>query len=188
MTDEWEIDRLDLDAYLHRVGYHDQLVPTGQTLTRLHRAHVAAIPFENLDIVLGRGVAVDLDSVQAKLVGNRRGGYCYEHGLLFAAALERVGYDVDRLLASIGEDPQRPRTHMTLHVRAADGARLADVGFGAGLLQPLPWGESGPCQQGDWVYQLQRPAPAAGNCVSASARTGQPSTPSTRSPNTWPTS
>lgn len=156
MTEEWEIDRLDLDAYLRRIGHHGQLTATGQTLTALHRAHIAAIPFENLDIVLGRGVSVDLPSVQAKLVSGRRGGYCYEHGVLFAAVLQRLGYTVDRLLARIGADKQRPRprSHMTLHVQADDQQWLADVGFGAGLLEPLPWGDTGPHQQGGWTYQL----------------------------------
>lgn len=156
MTEEWEIDRLDLDAYLRRIGHRGQLTATGQTLTSLHRAHIGAIPFENLDIVLGSGVSVDLSSVQAKLVGRCRGGYCYEHGVLFAAVLERLGYIVDRLLARIGADKQRPRprSHMTLHVQADGQQWLADVGFGAGLLEPLPWGDTGPRQQGGWTYQL----------------------------------
>jgi len=156
VTEEWEIDRLDLDAYLRRIGHHGRLAATGQTLTALHRAHIAAIPFENLDIVLGRGVSVDLPGVQAKLVGRRRGGYCYEHGVLFAAVLERLGYTVERLLARIGADKQRPRprSHMTLHVQADGQQWLADVGFGAGLHEPLPWGDTGPKQQGGWTYQL----------------------------------
>ena len=111
MTGEWDIDRLDLEAYLRRVGFAGDTAPTVQTLAALHRAHVAAVPFENVDIVLGRGVSVELDSVQAKLVDRGRGGYCYEHGLLFGAALERLGYTVDRLLARVGGEEQRPRGH-----------------------------------------------------------------------------
>ena len=139
MTDEWNIDRLDLSAYLRRIDYASEKTPTAQTLARLHRAHLAAIPFENLDIVLGRGVDVELDSVQAKLVHRRRGGYCYEHALLFAAVLERLGYAVDRSLARVGGDIERPRarTHMALQVRAGAERWLADVGFGSGLLEPI---------------------------------------------------
>jgi N-hydroxyarylamine O-acetyltransferase len=155
--DEWDTDRLDLDAYLARLGNDGELVPTGETLYRLHRAHVAAILFENLDIPLGRGVSTDLDDIEAKLVRAGRGGYCYEHGLLFAAALDRLGYRTSRLLARIGADEARPRprTHMALHVRGDDGEWLADVGFGAGLLYPLPWGDTGPHTQGSWTYQLE---------------------------------
>jgi N-hydroxyarylamine O-acetyltransferase len=153
----WDTDRLDLDAYLARIGHNRELDPSASTLTALHRAHLAAVPFENLDIVLGRGIAVDFASVQDKLVRRRRGGYCFEHGILFAAALERLGYSVDRLLARVGGDEQRPRprSHMTLRVRANAGQWLADVGFGDGLLEPLPWDDTRAAhRQGGWTYQL----------------------------------
>lgn len=165
MTDEWEVQRLDLDAYLSRVGYRGRIEPNGETLTALHRAHIGAFPFENLDLILGRGIEVDLGSVQDKLVADRRGGYCYEHGVLFGAVLARVGFAVDRLLARIGGDEQRPRprTHMALRVAGEGGEWLADVGFGDGLLDPLPWDSSGQThRQGNgWLYQLLATAPGA---------------------------
>ena len=156
MSDEWGSDELDLEAYLARVGQPGG-GPDGATLARLHRAHLAAIAFENLDVVVGRGVAVDLPAVQDKLVGRRRGGYCYEHGVLFAAVLTRLGFGVDRLLARIGHDVERPppRTHMALHVTGSDGQWLADVGFGTGLLGPLPWpGDGRETGQGGWAFRL----------------------------------
>jgi hypothetical protein len=70
-VDEWMTGRLDLAAYLRRIGHDADLAPTAQTLAGLHREHVAAIPFENADIMLGRGVAVDLASIQDKLVHRR---------------------------------------------------------------------------------------------------------------------
>jgi N-hydroxyarylamine O-acetyltransferase len=155
--DEWDTDRLDLDAYLTRIGHTGDLAPSACTLAALHRTHVAAVPFENLDIVLGRGVDVTLDRVQDKLVNRRRGGYCYEHGVLFAAVLDRLGYSVDRLLARVGGDERRPRprSHMNLRVRTESEQWLADVGFGNGLLAPLPWDETGAAhEQGGWTYQL----------------------------------
>ncbi|NLU72679.1 arylamine N-acetyltransferase [Streptomyces sp. HNM0575] len=154
MTGEWQTDALDLKGYLARIG-EESGPASGATLERLHRAHVAAIPFENLDLVLGRGVSVDLESVEAKLVHRGRGGYCYEHAVLFAAALERLGFGVDRLLARIGHRPERPRprTHMALHVTAPGGEWLADVGFGAGVPAPVPWdGREHP--QDGWEYRL----------------------------------
>jgi N-hydroxyarylamine O-acetyltransferase len=161
-SDEWEIGRLDLDAYLRRVGHDGDTAPTAQTLATLHRAHLAAIPFENLDIVLARGIAVDLGSVQAKLVERRRGGYCYEHGVLFAAVLERLGYEVERMLARVGgEDLERPRapTHMTLRVATGGDRWLADVGFGSGLLAPLPFDDGEPHAQGGWTFALVSTGP-----------------------------
>lgn len=158
-ADPWRVDRLDLPAYLRRIGVDAtdaDRAPDGELLKRLHRQHVLAIPFENLDIVLGRGVDTDLDAVQDKLVRRRRGGYCYEHATLFAAALARHGYRIRRLLARIGHHPDdpRPRTHMALHVEARDGAWLADVGFGGALLDPLPWADDTPAEQGGWNYRL----------------------------------
>lgn len=132
--DEWGCVLLDLPAYLRRIGYDGDLALTGRALAGLHRAHIAAIPFENGDIMLGRGVAVDLPSVAGKLVHRCRGGYCFEHGLLLAAALERLSYRVDRLLARVGGDHDA-RTHMVLRVHAGQGCWLADTGFGTGLIE-----------------------------------------------------
>ncbi|MBQ1036762.1 arylamine N-acetyltransferase [Micromonospora sp. C81] len=118
-TTHWLIDALDLDAYLRRVGYRGPTTPDGMTLRNLHRAHIAAITFENLDVMLGRGVEVDLPRVQDKLVHAGRGGYCYEHGVLFGAVLQHLGYRVDRLLARTGDPAEqpRPRSHLVLRGR-----------------------------------------------------------------------
>jgi N-hydroxyarylamine O-acetyltransferase len=162
VSDEWTIDALDLEAYLRRIGHDGPTDPTPQTLAALHRAHLRAIGFENLDIVLGRGIAVDLPSVQRKLVEGGRGGYCYVHGVLFAAALERLGFAVQRLLARVGDQrPPRARTHMTLLVTTDGDRRLADVGFGTGLLEPLPIDVPGPHEQGDWAFEVVADGPGA---------------------------
>jgi N-hydroxyarylamine O-acetyltransferase len=157
------VERLDLPAYLERIGHDGDTAPTAATLAALHRGHVGAIPFENLDIILGRGIAVDLESVQRKLVGAGRGGYCFEHGLLFAAALERLGFAVDRFLGRVEGDgePIRGRTHMTLRVHTAGEAWLADVGFGSGLLEPLQFDGCGPRHQGAWTFALAPTGPGA---------------------------
>ena len=132
VTDPWGVDRLDLDAYLARIGARPD-----DPLAAIHRAHVAAIPFENLDVQLGVGVSVDLPDVQAKLVGAHRGGYCYEHGILLAAALERLGHTVERRLARIG-DPAvlpRPRSHLVAG-RGRSLARRHRVRLGAARTRP----------------------------------------------------
>lgn len=133
--------KLDLDAYLARIGVRGPLAPTLDTLAALHRAHCATIPFENLDILLGRPIALDVAAVEAKLVAARRGGYCFEHNTLFQAALEALGFRVGALAARVraGTADLRPRTHMLLRVDLPQGAFVADVGFGAdGLVQPVP--------------------------------------------------
>ena len=150
MDDQWGADRLDLDAYLGRIG-----AAPDADLAAVHRAHLAAIPFENLDVMLGRGVSVDLPDIAAKIVEHGRGGYCYEHALLLAAALERLGYDVERRLARIG-DPAvqpRPRSHLVLLVRTGDDVVLADTGFGAGLLEPVVLRDGAVARQGAWSFR-----------------------------------
>lgn len=130
-----------LDAYLARVGLETAGPPDLSTLRRLHAAHAEAIPFENLDILLGCGVNLDLDRLRAKLIEARRGGYCFEQNTLFLAVLREIGFRASALEARVLVDATgvRPRTHMVLEVIIAGGAWLADVGFGGeGPLEPVP--------------------------------------------------
>lgn len=156
----------DLDAYLHRIGYPGAREPTAAALRDVHLAHASAVPFENLDIQMGRlPIRLDLDSLQAKLVGDRRGGYCFEQNTLFAAALEALGFRVTRLAARVrmGRSEPVPRTHMLLRVEVEDAggddaggpAFLADVGFGGdGLLLPVPMRSGAVAEQFAWTYRL----------------------------------
>lgn len=133
---------IDLDAYLARIDYGGPRQPSLETLTALHAAHVTAVPFENLDILLGRTLSLDLAALQAKIVAGRRGGYCFEQNTLFQAVLERLGFRVVPLAARVraGMSGVRPRTHMLLRVELEEGACVADVGFGGdGLMHPLPF-------------------------------------------------
>ncbi|OLT36061.1 hypothetical protein BJF79_31545 [Actinomadura sp. CNU-125] len=162
----WRGDALDLPAYLKRVGLDADLPPTEETLRALHRAHVTSIPFENLEIMLGRPVEVGLESVQAKLVDRPRGGYCFEHSALFAAALERLGFQVSGLVGRVmmGAEKLRPTTHGLVHVRLPgqdpdEPGWLADVGFGSGPLEPLRFVDGPPDEQDEqdgWGYRLRR--------------------------------
>ena len=148
---------LDLEAYRARIGHAGGLEPTIETLTALHRAHVLSIPFENLDILVGRPIRLDLASLQTKLVDDRRGGYCFEHNALFAAVLEHVGFEVTGLAARVtmGEERTTPRTHMILAVDV-DGRRwLADVGFGGDtLLDPIAFDDAEAVRQAAWAFRL----------------------------------
>jgi N-hydroxyarylamine O-acetyltransferase len=133
---------LDLEAYCSRVAYSGPRAATPETLDALHVAHLSAIPFENLDPLLGRRVRLDLESLEAKLVRSRRGGYCFEHNTLFAAVLRSLGYAVSSFEARVrplGSARVLPRTHMVLAVRVGGRGLLADVGFGGdGPLRPVP--------------------------------------------------
>jgi len=169
--DEWSAGVLDLDAYLKRIGYSGPVVPSEATLAGLYRAHLAAIRFENLDVFLRGSVDVSLEAIQDKVVYRGRGGYCYEQAQLFGAVLERLGFGVERLLARVGPDggAARPRTHLTLRVRADGGVWLADPGFGSSppaplhLPHPLPlphppplrrYRSGGPQETDGWIYEV----------------------------------
>lgn len=131
----------DLDGYLERVGYTGPRQPTLDVLRAVHEAHLAHIPFENIDVRLGRSIRLDLAALQDKLVRRGRGGYCFEHNLLFAAALAALGFRVETLEARVrppGATTVLPRTHMVLRVDLDGQAWLADVGFGGdGSLRPV---------------------------------------------------
>ncbi|KOU07241.1 acetyltransferase [Streptomyces sp. NRRL F-5755] len=155
----WGGDQLDLDAYLARIGYAGERTPTEATLRELHARHAATFGFENLEIILGRPVPLDLKSLQEKMVGRRRGGYCYEQNLLYAAALDRLGFQVSGLGARIrmGESKIRPVTHALLKVRLDGEDWITDVGFGGeALLAPVPLREGIEVRQGGWTFGLVR--------------------------------
>ena len=132
---------LDLPGYLRRIGLEDLPKANLEGLRSLHLAHATTIPFENLDIQLGLPISLDLGSLQAKLVRQRRGGYCFEHNSLFLAVLQKLGFEAFACEARVRQGAQGllPRTHMLLLVRLAGRDWLADVGFGGeGLLGPVP--------------------------------------------------
>jgi N-hydroxyarylamine O-acetyltransferase len=156
---DWSVDKLDLDAYMRRIAYSGPTEPSEATLTDLYRAHLRVIPFENLDVLLRGRVDVDLESIQDKIVFRGRGGYCYEQAQLFGAVLERLGFGVERLLARVGPDggPARPRTHLTLRVRAGQNVWLADPGFGSSPPAPLSlrrYRSGGPQEVDGWIYDV----------------------------------
>jgi len=129
----------DVPSYLSRVGYKGSTSPTLETLRAIHYAHLLTVPFENLDIALGRKIALDQDSFIRKIAELRRGGFCYELNGAFAALLQALGFRVTLLSARVarrdgGESPEFD--HLTLRVDL-DETWLADVGFGESFLEPL---------------------------------------------------
>lgn len=137
-------EHLDLDAYLRRIHWQGDmpLRPDHATLARLVEAHMRHIPFENIDVLRGLPIRIDLASLQAKMVDAHRGGYCFEHSTLMAAVLEAVGFEVARKLARVTLLAPReavPRTHMFLLVTLEGERFVVDVGFGALAPQwPVP--------------------------------------------------
>ena len=151
----WQIDLLDLEAYLTRVGVEAR-EPSREALDELHEAHVRTFTFDNIDVLLGTHPGVTLEAVQAKFVTRGRGGYCFEHATLFAAVLERLGYKVRRLLGRVGPPTTSPRTHCVIEV-SLDGERLlADPGFGMSVMRPIPLFDGAEDDHHGWRYQVRR--------------------------------
>lgn len=126
---------LDLAAYQQRIDLDlSQAAPTLATLARIIAHHARAIPFENIEVMTGRVPALDLAALQAKMVRQRRGGYCFEQNTLLRAVLLRLGYAVRRLegrvRAGVPAEVETGRTHMALRVTIDGVDHLADVGFG----------------------------------------------------------
>lgn len=147
-----------LEAYLQRID-HAPRPPSANALQALHLAHATHIPFENLDILRRQPILLDTNSLLAKLVEGRRGGYCFEQNLLLAAVLRKLGYRLTPLAARVRFRAHSvlPRTHMLLLVHFDEGDWIADVGFGGeGLLLPVPLREGDECEQHAWSYRLVR--------------------------------
>ena len=136
---------LDLDRYAERVGLPRVPSPGVEALHSLHRAQALALPFENLDVLLGRTIALDLASLEAKLVRRRRGGYCFELNGLMLAVLRAAGFDARPLLARVflqrtPADGVRGRTHQLTLVELGAHRYLVDVGFGGPTpREPIPF-------------------------------------------------
>lgn len=131
---------MDVQAYFDRIGFTGTARPDLATLTALHRLHLRAIPYENLDVLLGRPVSLAPEAAFEKLVTARRGGWCYEMNGLLAAMLEEIGFSVTRMAGAVMRAERGDVTlgnHLVLRVDL-DRPYIADVGFGDGILEPIP--------------------------------------------------
>ena len=154
----------DLAVYLERIGFRGTPRADLETLRDVHRRHLLAIPYENLDVQLGVRVGTDIEGIYRKLVLNRRGGWCYEMNGLLAWALETIGFSLTRLAAGVMREARGDAAvgnHMALWVHGAarggsfEEPYLADVGFGDGVLEPFALRE-GPFRQRGFDFALER--------------------------------
>jgi N-hydroxyarylamine O-acetyltransferase len=143
---------MDVDAYLKRIGLARPIEPNLANLERLQRAHLTAVPFENLHVFYRREVRTNESWSVPKIVEGRRGGWCFELNGAFAWLLGALGYPVRRLAAIvIGGSSSPMPTHLTLEVML-DRPYLVDVGFGDSFIKPLPLDSQGPHDGGSGTY------------------------------------
>jgi N-hydroxyarylamine O-acetyltransferase len=131
---------MDIDAYLRRVGLDARPPANLEGLKTLHRAHLRAIPYENLDVQFGRPVTIERPAIYEKIVGRHRGGWCYEMNGLFGWALGELGFKVTRATGAVMRElvsDAALRNHLVLRVELDEGLYLADVGFGDGPVEPI---------------------------------------------------
>lgn len=128
-------DDANIDAYFERIGFAGSIAPTLETLGQLQALHAAAIPFENIDPIMGSPIRLELRNLEQKLLFEKRGGYCFEQNLLMKAMLEDLGFGVRAVAARVNwnhaSEAERPLSHMALTVDVNGTDYLVDVGFGA---------------------------------------------------------
>jgi N-hydroxyarylamine O-acetyltransferase len=146
---------MEAGPYLERIEYRGPLDPDAETLKQLHLAHMQAVPFENLDIPLGRPIELSVPAFYDKIVRRRRGGFCYELNGLFGWLLERLGFEVSVLSGRVFDGPRRGPEfdHMALLVEVEE-PYIADVGFGDSFLEPLRLAAGIEEVQGENAYRL----------------------------------
>lgn len=148
---------MDLAAYLRRIGFEGEARPDLATLKAVHRLHLLAIPYENLDVQLGRPVTTDPAAAYAKIVEGSRGGWCYEMNGLLGWALGEIGFSVERVSGSVARailGDALPGNHLVLKVELDGEGWLADVGFGDGPLEPFRIA-AGAFRDGHFDYDLR---------------------------------
>ena len=152
---------IDLDAYQRRIGLDlgSRAAPTLATLARLIEHHARAIPFENIEVMAGRVPALDIGALQAKMLQQKRGGYCFEQNNLLRSCLLQLGYQVQRLearvRAGVPAEVVTGRTHMALRVTIDGVDHLADVGFGGmAPVAPLELASRGEQPAADGLYRF----------------------------------
>ncbi|MFI0138590.1 arylamine N-acetyltransferase [Streptomyces luteogriseus] len=154
-----------VDAYLRRLGAEHPAWPTVDALRELHLRHLRTVPFENLSIHLGEEIVLEEKRLLDKVVGARRGGFCYELNGCFGALLAALGYDVALLAGRVYGDEGRlgiPYDHLALRVRTVDGGDwLADVGFGAHSHLPLAFGDRGEQEDPGGTFRIVEAGPDA---------------------------
>jgi N-hydroxyarylamine O-acetyltransferase len=147
---------MKLPEYLSRIGYHGRVAPDRDCLAAIHRHHLFAIPYENVDVQLERPLDLDIERIFDKIVHRRRGGWCYEMNGLLGWALGEVGFDVMRMAGGVGRRERGDDmlgNHLVLGVEL-DRTWIADVGLGNGLVEPIPLA-AGTVTQFDREYGLE---------------------------------
>ncbi|WP_020560708.1 arylamine N-acetyltransferase family protein [Thiofilum flexile] len=146
-----------LDDYLQRIHYQGEITPSAVLLKALMQQQLFHIPFENLDVLAGKGISIIPEDIVAKLVYQQRGGYCYEVNGLFSMALQALNIPYQLVAARPMFYPmKRPKTHMAVIAKVEGQEYLCDLGFGSySIREPLHLADCNQTIQQDFdTFQL----------------------------------
>ncbi len=149
-------DNFDLNGYFERIGYHGNARPDIRCVGEIMRRHLYTVPFENLDVLAGKGISLKPEDIVDKIVHRQRGGYCFEVNGLFAMALEALGIPYRFIGCRPMTIPaRRPRTHMALLAMLDGDEWLCDVGFGSyGIRAPMRLAQRGEVRQDHDTFEI----------------------------------
>ena len=153
---------MELDSYLRRIRYAGPVGPDLECLKAVHRHHVRSIPYEDLDVQLGRPLDLDPERIRRKLIVERRGGWCYEMNGLLGWALAEIGFSVTRMTGGVMRSERGDGAfgnHLVLRIDLDDESWIADAGLGDALQEPIPLRE-GEHVQNNRTYTLTQLDPS----------------------------
>ena len=131
---------MNRQKYLRRIGIEENdPAPNLQNLRRLQKQHLLNVPFENLDIHWKTPILLDENKFAAKIIGEKRGGFCYELNGLFNELLTEIGFQSDLISARVanGENLSAEYDHLAILTEIDGEKYLVDVGFGDFSVEPL---------------------------------------------------
>ena len=150
---------MDIELYLKRINFDGDAIPTLKVLLRLQKAHLLAVPFENIDIHLNRRIKLNVDTIYQKVVLEKRGGFCYELNGLFYELLKSIGFNVKIVSARVYDENSgfgKEFDHLCTIIHFAKVDYLADVGFGEFTMVPLKFEHGSEQQDENGVFKIEK--------------------------------
>jgi N-hydroxyarylamine O-acetyltransferase len=132
---------MEVKKYLERINYGDRTEATVAVLNILQKKHLLSVPFENLDIHYNNPIKLNRPDIYNKVVGGRRGGFCYELNGIFYELLNSIGFDVKMVSARVFNQKHETFSpefdHLAIITKIDSINYLTDVGFGEFAFTPL---------------------------------------------------
>ena len=147
-------------SYLARIGIEETDVAADlESLKLLQRQHLLTVPFENLDIHWRRPIILNDNCFYNKVVGEKRGGFCYELNGLFYELLKEIGFQNKIISARVSKgdgDFGAEYDHLAIITQIGSDEYLVDVGFGSFTAEPLKFAVDVEQQDDNGVFLIRK--------------------------------